>query len=696
MNTKRFSFPALIHGADYNPDQWLHVDGIIEEDIRLMKLAGFNAVSLGIFAWSALEPEEGRYELDWMAKVIDALYAEGIYTILATPSGARPAWLARKYPEVLRVNKDGVRRKFGERHNHCYTAPSYRKKTAEINRVLSERFGKHPGVILWHISNEFGGECYCPLCVDAFRNWLKNKYGSLDALNHAWWNAFWSHTYSDWSEIEAPFSHGETMVMGMTLDWKRFVTYQTTDFMRAEIEAIRSTGSVLPVTTNFMGTFDGLNYWEMAKELDVISWDSYPAWHGQGPKSDPWSDWDEEGRDWVLASRIAFLHDLNRSFKQAPFLLMESTPSTTNWQPVGKLKRPGMHALSSIQAVAHGSDSVQYFQWRKSRGSMEKFHGAVVDHVGHEHTRVFRDVADLGKDLSSLSEVSGSDVKVEVAVLFDWENRWAIEAAAGPRNDGHKQYKEDCLAHYFQLWKQNIAVDIVDHTVDFSSYKLIIAPMLYMVTEETARKLEAAVNSGAVLVCTYWSGIVDEHDLCHLGGFPGPLKKLLGIWSEEIDSLYDGEERSFTMKDNNALGMQGSYSLHHFWERVHPEGAEVLATFDQEFLAGLPALTCKHVGKGKAYYIASRNEASFLQKFYAALAKDISLKKAWPEELPEGVSVVCRFKDEKRWFFVMNFSGTVQQIPVPESFVSSDIIVGKVQGTSLLLDPWDYSVLYQS
>ncbi|MBW7460387.1 beta-galactosidase, partial [Paenibacillus sepulcri] len=307
--------------------------------------------------------------------------------------------------------------------NHCYTSPVFREKVSIMNARLAERYSAHPAVIGWHISNEYGGECHCDYCQDAFRKWLKRKYGSLEALNQAWWTTFWSHTYTSWQQIESPAPHGETMVHGQNLDWRRFVSDQTIDFYLHEINPLKAVNPDLPCTANMMDLFDGLDYREFAKAVDVISWDAYPTWH-ESPAEDNVASW------------FAFNHDLFRSLKQKPFMLMESTPSQTNWQPVSKLKRPGMHRLSSLQAVAHGADTVQYFQWRKSRGSSEKFHGAVVDHVGHEHTRVFQDVASLGESLSHLSELIGTDVPAEAAILFDWDNRWAVNDAQGPRNQG--------------------------------------------------------------------------------------------------------------------------------------------------------------------------------------------------------------------------------------------------------------------
>ena len=276
-------FDRLCYGGDYNPDQWLECPEILEEDIRLMKKAHVNTVSLGIFAWAKLEPEEGVYDFEWMEKIINHLYENGIYVFLATPSGARPHWLADRYPEVLRVNEMRQKNIFGQRHNHCYTSPIYRQKVRQINMKLAERFGDHPGVLMWHISNEYGGECHCPLCQSAFRGWLKKKYNNdIKEVNRKWNTAFWSHDYQNFDQIESPTPLGETSIHGLVLDWKRFVSDQTIDFCKAEIQALRDAGNHKPVTTNLMYNFPTINYHEMAKVLDVVSWDNYPQWH-KGP-----------------------------------------------------------------------------------------------------------------------------------------------------------------------------------------------------------------------------------------------------------------------------------------------------------------------------------------------------------------------------------------------------------------------------
>ncbi|MEK3983347.1 beta-galactosidase [Paenibacillus sp. FSL K6-3166] len=643
--------PVMLHGADYNPEQWLKYPEILREDIRLMKLANCNVMSVGIFSWVSLEPEEGVFTFDWLDSVLDSFAENGIYAFLATPSGARPAWMSEKYPEVLRVERNRVHNLHGFRHNHCFTSPVYREKTAILNAKLAERYSQHPAVIGWHISNEFGGECHCDLCQNAFRDWLKDKYNnSLDEVNHAWWATFWSHTYTSWTQIESPAPHGETQVHGLNLDWRRFVSERTIDFCQHEINTVRPYNPALPITTN-MHMIDGIDYRELAKILDVVSWDAYPEWH-----------YTEDGDDARLAAWTAMHYDLMRSFKKKPFLLMESTPSLTNWQSVSKLKRPGMHKLSSLQAVAHGSDSVQYFQWRKSRGSSEKFHGAVVDHSGHSETRVFKDVTEVGKMLAGMTEVVGTSTPVKTAIIFDWDNRWAIKDAQGIRNSGLR-YEETVLQHYRALWELGIPVDMIGSGDDLSDYKLVIAPMLYLISEENGKRIEKFVEQGGTFLATYWSGVVNETDLCHLGGFPGPLRRTLGIWAEETEGLHSRDLNGVVMQASNALNLSGDYDAHEIAELIHLEGAEALGTYRSDFYAGRPALTVNRFGEGNAYHLATRvKDASFYVELYAAITSKAGITRALDSELPTGVTAQLRTDGESDYIFVQNFSGSPQTV----------------------------------
>lgn len=639
----------LLHGGDYNPDQWLKYPEVLKEDVRLMKLAHCNTVSINIFGWSAIEPEEGVYTFEWLDKIMDDMAKNNINVILSTPSGARPAWMSQKYPEVLRVNKDRTKNLHGQRHNHCFTSPVYRKKTYEINKILAERYKNHPALILWHVSNEYGGECHCEKCQEAFRNFLRKKYDNdIEKLNDAWWTGFWSHRFNDFSQIESPSEKGEMFVHGHNLDWNRFVTYQTIDFYKNEIVPLREITPNIPTTANFMGNyphmglFTGLDYWKFAKEVDIVSWDNYPAWHNNFEKT------------YDLASNVSFVHDIYRSLKGGkPFLIMESTPSLVNWHEVNKLKRPGMHFLSSMQALAHGADSVLYFQWRKGRGASEKFHGAVVDHCGHENTRVFRDVTEVGEALEKLTEIQGSVKNSEVAIIFDVENKWAIDDLQGLKME-KKGYEEICQENYRAFWKMGISTDVINMDCDFSKYKLIVAPMLYMVREGVGERLNEFVKNGGTLVTTFWSGIVDENDLCFLEGFPGPLREVTGIWSEEIDSLYDNERNHMAL--NNISEMKDEYEIIDYCDLIHTETAEVLAKYKNDFYKDMPALTVNKYGNGKCYYIAGRAKDDFYLDFYKKLSKELNIKKVIETEFPTGVTAQIRENEKEKFIFLMNFN----------------------------------------
>ena len=619
-----FKTNRLLHGGDYNPEQWLDRPDILEKDLDMLEEAGCNVVSLGIFSWSTLEPEEGVFNFEWLENIINKLYERGISVILATPSASRPKWLADKYPEVLRVDGERKRALYGFRHNHCYTSPVYREKTAIINKKLAERFGNHPAVIMWHISNEFGGECHCPLCQEAFRNWLKEKYGTIENLNDKWCTTFWSHTYNSFEQIESPSPIGETQLHALNLDWKRFVTHQTADFIHHEIQSVREGGSELPTTANLMYYFDGLNYFELAKEIDVVSWDTYPTWHKQDVIE--------------TAYENGMCHDLMRSLKKKPFFQMESCPTSTNWQSVSKLKKPGVLFAQSMQAIAHGGEGSLYFQVRQSRGASEKFHGAIIDHYGGNDTRVFREVSQVGKTLKEISVLTGSEVKSQAAILYDWDSQWAMEDSQGPRNKG-LHYREAQLKYYRGFRKLGLNVDLVDMTCDLSGYKIFAAPMCYMFRDGFEEKVRKFVEDGGIFIATYWSGIVDDTDRCYLGGVPYGLMDVLGIRSTEIDGLYDWEENSLVPVEGNVLGMEKTYSCKYLCDLVELRGAKTVMTYGSDFYAGYPALTVNSYGKGQAWYVAADAEKEFQENLIRKIAEQSGISCGVDGEIPKDLEM---------------------------------------------------------
>ncbi|MBR0485525.1 MAG: beta-galactosidase, partial [Oscillospiraceae bacterium] len=589
-------------------------------------------------------------------------------------SGARPHWLAETYPEVLRTDDTGRKALFGQRENHCPTSPAYRERVRIIDTRLAKHYAKHPAVILWHISNEFCGECHCELCQNAFRNWLKEKYHTLDNLNHAWWSHFWSHTYTDWNQIHSPSPIGETAVHGLNLDWKRFVTYQSTDFMNAEIEAVKAVNPQIPVTTNMMGMYAyGLDYTAMSRKLDVISWDCYPEWHA------PW------GNDNVSIIE-SLSHDMMRALKQRSFLLMECTPSTTNWRAVSKLKKPGMHELSVVNAIAHGADSGMYFQIRQSRGSCEKFHSAVISHTGTDNTRTFREVSKTGALLQKIeSAVYGTSTPARTAIIFDAEVKWALDVIQGIRNAGLNYFGE-IQKCYRYFWKNGINTDIVDQTADFSGYELVIAPMLYLFRSGIQEKLRKFVENGGTLVTTAFTGIVNETDLCFLGeATEEKLSDVMGFWIEETDALYDGEHNFLSYQDM-------SYELSDICEILHPTTCKTLGTYQKDYYQNQPALTLNAFGRGLAYHIASCAEEKFLDDFFAELVPQLNLERAMETTVPEHCSLTWR-EDEngRRIIFVQNYEAPEQEILLDKPY--EDILTGEICQDAVRIKGFSFRIL---
>lgn len=436
----------VLYGGDYNPEQW--PEEIWEEDMRLFKLAGIDEVTLNVFSWAALQPSEDTYNFEKLDKIMDLVEANGLKVFLATSTAAHPAWMAKRHPDILRTEFSGMKRKFGSRHNSCQNSPTYQKYSVLLAKKLAERYGERECVIGWHICNEYGGECYCENCEKQFRVWLKEKYGTIEEVNKAWDTSFWGHTFYDWDEIVLPnmlsehFEPDRTTFQGISLDYRRFNSEGMLKCYQAEAAAIRSVVPDAKITTNLMGFYKPLDYQMWAKSMDFISWDNYPA------NEDPYS-------------RIAMNHDLMRGIKGGqPFVLMEQTPSVTNWLAYNALKRPGVMRLWSYQAMAHGADAVLFFQMRRSIGACEKYHGAVIDHVGTENTRVFREISQLGKELQQLGDKTlGARSRAKAAILVDWDNWWAIEYSAGPSRD--LKYLDEVFLYYRALEEQNYAVDII-------------------------------------------------------------------------------------------------------------------------------------------------------------------------------------------------------------------------------------------
>ncbi|BBF45276.1 beta-galactosidase [Lachnospiraceae bacterium KM106-2] len=640
----------ILYGGDYNPEQWS--EDIWEEDMRMFKLAGIDTVTLNVFSWASLQSDENTYHFEKLDKIMSYVKAHGLKVCLATSTGAHPAWMAKRYPEILRTEFNGMKRKFGGRHNSCPNSLVYQKYSTKMAHLLAERYQNYDNIVAWHISNEYGGECYCENCEKAFRVWLKDKYKTIEEVNRVWNTSFWGHTFYNFDEIVVPnmqsehFAYERTMFQGISLDYRRFMSDSILNCYKMEYEAIKEITPDIPVTTNLMGFFKPLDYGKWAKYMDFISWDNYPS-------------------NEMSAQEIAMAHDLMRGVKQGkPFALMEQTPSVTNWLEYNALKRPNVMRLWSYQAVAHGADTVMFFQMRRSIGACEKYHGAVIDHCGHENTRVFREIAALGKELDKLgNETLGTRMQSKAAIYFDWDNWWAIEYSAGPSI--LLKYKDEILNYYQTLAKQNISVDIIGSEDDLSEYDLVIAPILYMTKGNYDEKIRTFVKNGGTFVTTFFSGYVDEHDLVITGGYPGKLRDILGIWVEESDALPDGKSNSFIYKGKK-------YPSTLLCDISHLEGATSLAEYQEDFYAGTPCIIRNSFGKGQAYYVGTRSDENFYTEFIQDLCEEAGIHPILPSV--KDVEVTKRVKkDGTEYIFILNHAETENVVTLSSAW-GTDLI----------------------
>lgn len=647
----------MLYGGDYNPEQWPRE--VWEEDLRLMKQAHINIVTLNVFSWAALQPDEDTYDFTKLDEIMELVRSHGMKVCLATSTGAHPAWMAKLHQDILRTEKNGMKRKFGGRHNSCPNSPTYRKYAPKLAAKLAERYRDYDNIAAWHISNEYGGECYCENCEKAFRVWLKKQYGTLEEVNRSFNTAFWGHTFYDWDEIVLPnylsehFVDGatgmeRTMFQGISLDYMRFFSDSMLECFRLEYEAIKKYTPDIPVTTNLMAAYKGLDYQKWARDMDFVSWDNYPA-----PSDSP--------------AATAFNHDLMRGlYGQKSFVLMEQTPSVTNWQPYNRLKRPGEMRLLSYQAVAHGADAVQFFQIRRSIGACEKYHGAVIDHAGRADTRVFREVTQLGEELEKTGGVFlDGRTPAKAAVVFDWDNWWAVEYSAGP--SVRMKYLDTVLDYYQAAFALNVPVDIISVEDALEPYQIVIAPLLYMVKRGYEEKLRDYVRQGGIFVTSYFSGIVDEHDLVDDGGYPGRLRDLLGIWVEENDALPEGEYNAFSY-----CGRRHPADI--LCDLLHLEGADALGMYEEDFYAGMPAVTVNQYGKGKAYYVGTHSDEEFYQMFLDRLFSQNGIEPV--HQTPFGVEAAVRENAEGRFLFLLNHTAERKTVVLERKY--EDLLEGRM------------------
>ncbi|MFQ3561318.1 beta-galactosidase [Streptomyces gramineus] len=663
MNDRTLSVPGIVYGGDYNPEQW--PEEVWAEDVRLMREAGVNMVSVGIFSWALLEPSEGVFDFSRTDRILGLLHENGIAVDLATPTAAPPAWFFRAHPEALPADRDGRTLSYGSRQTFCPSSPAYRTAALKITAALAERYASHPAVTMWHVHNEYGchnAACYCDTSAESFRRWLRARYGDdLAALNHAWGTAFWSQWYYAWDEILPPRATGAVPNPTHQLDWRRFCSDELLSLYTAERDVLREAAPAIPATTNFMvmHNFDALDYWRWAPELDVVANDHYLM------SADPESQID-----------VALSGDVMRSLAGGPWLLMEHSTGAVNWQPVNRAKTPGELRRNALAHVAHGADGICYFQWRAAKAGAEQWHSAMLPHAGTD-SRIWQDVVRLGADLRALAEVRGSGGTAELAVVWDWDARWALEFPSQP--SGELRFQDLVRAWYEPLWRAGVAVDFVRPDADLSAYKAVLVPSLYLVDDAGAANLTGFAEAGGTLAVGFHSGMADENSHVRLGGYPGAFREALGVRTDELFPLLPGERV--------ALSGGGTGSL---WsERVRPAGAEVVTSYTDGPLAGVPAVTRHAYGAGSAWYLATLPDAETLAGLLGRIREEAGV--AAGRAAPKGVEVVVRRGADADYVFVIDHAGAGAEVSVAAGSV--ELLSGKPVDGVVVVAPGEIAVV---
>ncbi|MGW6494785.1 beta-galactosidase [Nonomuraea angiospora] len=646
---------GLLFGGDYNPEQW--PEHVWAEDAELMRAAGVNLVTVGVFSWARIEPEPGKRDFAWLDRVLDLMGESGIAVDLATPTASPPPWLGHRWPETLPVDEAGHRLWYGSRNQFCPSSPIYRERALAIVNDLADRYAGHPALALWHVGNEYGQVCHCDDSAEAFRAWLRDRYGDLDTLNEAWGTTFWSQRYSDWSEILTPRRAPYIINPSQQLDFWRFGSDALLAHFRAERDLLRSRTPDIPVTTNFMGLFKPVDYWSWAQEEDIVSNDHYPD------PSDP-----------LAPARTALTHDLMRGLaKGRPWLLMEQAAGAVNWHSHNPPKPPGRLRLESLQALARGADGLCYFQWRASRFGAERFHSAMLPHAGPD-TRLHAEVRAHGRELRSLACVAGRPVPARVAMVFDWASWWALEERGRPSD--RLNATEQLFGYYLPLWERGVSVDLVPPSADLRNYALVVAPNLFLLADADAAALTAYVEGGGVLVVGPFSGIVDERAHVRTGRFPAPLREVLGASGEEWRPV-DGPVRC-------RWAGRAEFTAHTWTELVAAEGAETVA----EFAEGGPAVLRHRAGQGVAWYVATMPEPDALGELTARALADAGVRGVLPD-LPPGIEAVRRGDV----LFLLNHGTEAARVPLPHP--ATDLLTGSATGDQVTLAPQAVAALVQ-
>ena len=657
---------GLAFGGDYNPEQW--DESVWPEDVQLMKAAGVNLVSVGIFAWAKLEPKPGVFDFGWLDRILNLLHAGGIAVDLGTPTAAPPAWFYRAQPESWVVDADGRRLGPGSRGICCPSSPAYAAAATRITTALAERYADHPALVMWHVHNEYGApvsECHCEQSQIAFREWLLDTYETLAAINTAWGTSFWGQTYYNIEEIRTPAASASVINPAHQLDYLRFCDQELLACYLRERDILQNATPTKPVTTNFMATScPSTNLWKWAPEMDVVANDHYLT--------------AERTDRHVLLAMDA---DLTRSLAHGrPWMLMEHSTSAVNWQPRNLAKEPGEMTRNTMSHIARGADAALFFQWRASRTGAEKFHSSMLPHAG-TNSDAWSELVELGRTVEALAPVKGSTVRSDVALLWDWESFWAQDLEWRPSVDlGHR---ERTIAFYTRLWNDQFTVDFVHPTTDLSSYRLVVVPQMYLLDEAAAANLENYVTAGGQLLVSYFSGVVDTHDAVHRQGLSGPLGDVLGIRVQEFAPLQENQYVTLNLLDHDAIADVWTDRL-----TITNQGTKVLGTFLDGPAAGLPAITRRQLGKGSAWYLATRLSTEALDKLMDPIYTAAGLV---PRTI-EGLEMTTRHSKDASFHFLINHSDHTIHAPAQ----GTDLMTGVVHDPTTPVAPGQCVILQQA
>ncbi|MFI6128322.1 beta-galactosidase [Micromonospora sp. NPDC051141] len=663
MTTKAlWSDGRLSYGGDWNPEQW--PPAVWSQDVALMRTAGVNLVTVGVFAWSRLEPTPGRYTLDWLDEVLDLLHAAGIRAALATPTASPPPWFTSRHPDAMPVTADGVRLHHGSRDTYCAAAPAYRAAARTIAEVLATRYAQHPALALWHVHNEYGATCHCDHAETAFRRWLTGRYADLDALNDAWVTSFWGQHYTDWAQVGVPRATQYLANPGQLLDFRRFWSDTLLSAYTEQRDVLRAANPAVPVTTNYvLGDWVPVDHARWAREVDLVAVDHYP-----------------DRIDGGAEEQTAFTADLARGWarhgagRPAPWLLMESAPNQIHVTGRMHTKEPGRMTRHSLAHVARGSAGTMFFQWRAPAGGAERFHSAVVSHAGAD-TRVFREATDLGATLGRLAGAATGQVEARVAIAHDAASGWALRHPGMPR-DGLDHPGEVAAAHRV-LWHAGLTADLVTPGDPLDGHRLLVLPALYLAADATVDWVRRHVHAGGHLLVTWLSGVADEHARVRLGGYPGAYRDLLGVRVEEFHPLADDERVPLT---------SGGYGR--IWsETVHLAGAEQVTAYIGGVLDGRPAITRHRVGAARTWYVSTRPDDDTYRRLLVEAARLAGVTPSCPA--PPGVEAVRRRDGDQSWLFLLNHTDRPQRVPA----AGHELLTGEPVDDHVTVGPGGVAVL---